>query len=93
MQYSSAVPVRFHRTHLNVPTFTFTDGCFIPTTDGNANGAPCVFPFFYRGVKYWECTTINNENTPWCSTTTYYDVDKQWGNCLGIVIITKLLNP
>ena len=61
-----------------------TDGCYIPTTGGNANGAACVFPFFYSGDKYWECTEIRNDNTPWCSATTFYDVDRLWGNCLGM---------
>ena len=60
-----------------------TAGCYIPTTGGNADGASCVFPFVYRGNTYQECTTINNQNTLWCSITTFYDVDKRWGNCLG----------
>ncbi len=65
----------------------FADGCFIPTQGGNANGARCVFPFYYRGEMYQRCTTIRNDNIFWCATTTFYDVDKQWGNCLGIVLV------
>ena len=36
----------------------------VPTTDGNAEGKPCVFPFKYKEVLYYECITIDR-NTPW----------------------------
>ena len=26
---------------------------------------------------------MNNGQTPWCSLTSNYDVDKRWGNCAG----------
>ena len=32
------------------------------TIDGNANGAPCVFPFSYKGHEYNECTVTSRFN-------------------------------
>ncbi len=29
------------------------------TVDGNAQGAPCVFPFKYNGIKVYECLSDN----------------------------------
>ena len=43
----------------------------------------CVFPFEYKGVRYNECITVNNDS-PWCSVEvdgsgkTFPD---NWGNC------------
>ncbi|XP_039605446.1 epididymal sperm-binding protein 1-like isoform X2 [Polypterus senegalus] len=54
----------------------------IPTTGGNANGAPCVFPFIHQGKSYSYCITYNEDRRlPWCATTSNYDKDKQWGYC------------
>ena len=37
------------------------------TTGGSApEGSTCVFPFFYNGVTYSECTKVANFNNPWC---------------------------
>ena len=47
-------------------------------------GTNCVFPFIFKGFKYSVCTTVENGETPWCSTRTdtegNYD-DNFWGNC------------
>lgn len=51
------------------------------TFAGNANSADCVFPFAYKGQIYETCTTIDNENKPWCATTANYDRDRKWGRC------------
>jgi len=44
------------------------------------NGEACVFPFKYREVMYTECIK-SSLFTSWCSTTSDYDADQQWGNC------------
>ena len=41
-----------------------------PTCGGNAGGAPCLFPFTYKGVKHTSCTTLDNGGQPWCYTET-----------------------
>ena len=55
------------------------------TVGGNAEGAPCVFPFFYNGKNYTQCTE-KNEPHAWCSTTKNYNKDKKWGFCIGELI-------
>ncbi|XP_078084408.1 lymphocyte antigen 75 [Mustelus asterias] len=54
----------------------------IYTTDGNAFGKPCVFPFKYRRKWFYECTTERNDDQEWCATTANYEKDRKWGNCL-----------
>ena len=50
------------------------------TTGGSAQeGTACVFPFVYFGATFYSCTTDDNENVPWCSTTQRFN--GQWGNC------------
>ena len=47
-------------------------------------GVECVFPLIYSGVKYEECTTVNNESIPWCSTLVDdkdNHIQDNWGNC------------
>ena len=42
----------------------------------------CVFTFLYNNKLYYNCTTIDNGNTPWCATTNKFDKDNwKWGNC------------
>ena len=48
------------------------------TCGGSAKGAPCVFPFTYKGIMYTKCTPIDHDE-PWCSTESVYE--SQWGNC------------
>merc|ERR1712228_936518 len=38
------------------------------TTGGNADGRECKFPFIYKGVTYNTCTSVDNNNQPWCYT-------------------------
>ncbi|KAK5617233.1 hypothetical protein CRENBAI_009965 [Crenichthys baileyi] len=52
------------------------------TFDGNADGAPCVFPFTFLGKEYDSCTTEGrNDGYRWCATTRNFDVDKKFGFC------------
>uniref|UniRef100_A0A087X717 Matrix metalloproteinase-9 n=2 Tax=Poecilia formosa TaxID=48698 RepID=A0A087X717_POEFO len=52
------------------------------TFDGNADGAPCVFPFTFLGDKYDSCTTEGrNDGYRWCATTNNFDTDKKYGFC------------
>uniref|UniRef100_A0A087X893 Matrix metalloproteinase-9 n=1 Tax=Poecilia formosa TaxID=48698 RepID=A0A087X893_POEFO len=52
------------------------------TFDGNADGAPCVFPFIFQGKMYKSCTTDSRINGQrWCATTSNYDTDKKYGIC------------
>ncbi|XP_013399870.1 uncharacterized protein LOC106166018 [Lingula anatina] len=51
------------------------------TFGGNSEGMACVLPFIYQDTVYHSCITVNH-NQPWCATTTNYDLDGRWGNCL-----------
>lgn len=64
-------------------TSTATTPCTTLTTGGNGNGAPCVFPYLYRGDLYYSCITANNNGIPWCATLYDYDTYRIWGNCAG----------
>ncbi|XP_046850837.1 uncharacterized protein LOC124444299 [Xenia sp. Carnegie-2017] len=55
--------------------------CGVETNGGNGENFCCVFPFNYRGVDYFRCTTTDAEK-PWCSVTRNYDRDGLWGNCV-----------
>ncbi|XP_077023905.1 matrix metalloproteinase-9 [Tamandua tetradactyla] len=57
-------------------------GVVVPTRFGNADGAPCHFPFTFEGRSYSACTTDGrSDGKPWCSTTADYDTDRQFGFC------------
>uniref|UniRef100_A0A6Q2XMF3 72 kDa type IV collagenase n=1 Tax=Esox lucius TaxID=8010 RepID=A0A6Q2XMF3_ESOLU len=52
------------------------------TLGGNADGAPCKFPFTFQGDKYESCTTQGRDDGyRWCATTENYDNDKSYGFC------------
>lgn len=65
-------------TRVITPDLPLTDT--IPGT-GNDGGSPCVFPFIYRNEVYTACTMANH-NALWCATTSNYDLDARWGNCV-----------
>merc|ERR1712243_398603 len=49
----------------------------------------CKFPFTYRGIKYRECTTVDNGGIPWCATTTHSNGDSNlWKNCDAGILCT-----
>ena len=62
------------------------------TTGGTAGGAPCVFPFTYRGRSYTTCTTDRNNDIAWCSTAAVY-ASTNWGNCVGKSCLPVLFSP
>uniref|UniRef100_A0A4W4HBK9 72 kDa type IV collagenase n=1 Tax=Electrophorus electricus TaxID=8005 RepID=A0A4W4HBK9_ELEEL len=52
------------------------------TMAGNAQGAPCKFPFTFQGSKYDSCTTSGRDDGyRWCATTEDYDKDMAYGFC------------
>jgi len=46
------------------------------TCGGTAGGAPCRFPFTWRGIQFTACTTIASDQ-PWCAA----GARGQWGLC------------
>lgn len=50
------------------------------TVGGNSDGAPCKFPFIYKGKTYDSCIS-NGIQRKWCATTDNYDEHKKWGRC------------
>ena len=48
---------------------------------------PCQFPFIWRGVKNYGCTTVDGGGIPWCSTkivptTLEHDITGEYyGDC------------
>lgn len=49
---------------------------------GTAHGEPCVFPFFFQGREYSDCTTDGRgDGRLWCATTYDYEQEKKWGFC------------
>ncbi|XP_077370305.1 matrix metalloproteinase-9 [Festucalex cinctus] len=52
------------------------------TFDGNADAAPCVFPFVFQGKEYNSCTKEGRQDQyRWCATTANFDQDKKYGFC------------
>ena len=51
---------------------------------GPVAGAPCVFPFTWKGKVYRDCTTSHNHGVLWCATDIDFHgnyVEDKWGNC------------
>ncbi|NXG70851.1 MRC1 protein, partial [Baryphthengus martii] len=49
---------------------------------GNANGAPCAFPFQLSGKWYSECTAAGrSDGLLWCATTPDFDANHMYGIC------------
>ena len=56
---------------------------------GDHSNIPCVFPFEFKGIEYFECIWEdhpNNENWPWCATAANvigqnHSKITDWGNC------------
>lgn len=55
----------------------------IPVVNGGtAHGEPCLFPFYFEGTEFSDCTTEGrSDGRLWCATTYNYDEDKKWGFC------------
>lgn len=54
----------------------------IYTLLGNSQGSRCDLPFLYSGKWYWDCTSEGREDRHlWCSTTSRYDRELNWGFC------------
>lgn len=55
----------------------------IPVVNGGtAHGEPCIFPFYFEGSEFSDCTTEGrSDGRLWCATTYNYDEDKKWGFC------------
>ncbi|XP_007936550.1 matrix metalloproteinase-9 [Orycteropus afer afer] len=68
-------------------------GVVVPTRFGNADGAPCHFPFTFEGRSYAACTTDGrSDGLLWCSTTADYDTDHQFGFCPSEKLYTQYGN-
>ncbi|XP_044517322.1 matrix metalloproteinase-9 [Gracilinanus agilis] len=69
--------------------WTLGKGVVIKTRFGNADGAPCHFPFTFEGRSYSACTTDGrSDGLHWCSTTADYDKDRLYGFCPSELLYT-----
>lgn len=66
--YKPCTRVEVYGTAIACPWKTKNDNC-------------CVFPFTYKGQKHYKCI-IDWVWMPWCATTSNFDKDKKWENCL-----------
>ena len=49
-----------------------------------STGRRCVIPFSYLGQVFYNCTTLNNGNVPWCPFQVFYFSSSEWGNCTSV---------
>ncbi|XP_071746853.1 72 kDa type IV collagenase-like [Lepeophtheirus salmonis] len=55
-----------------------------PNLCQTSTGKACVFPFVYAGVRYNQCTAVDNGGTKWCATSVDAGNNYQgYGNCVG----------
>ena len=50
---------------------------------GPRSNAPCVFPFYFKGVLYETCTSAEYTQN-WCATKVGSNdsyINDEWGNC------------
>ena len=69
--------------HSNVNLYFPESDCKTRKTLVNSYRQSCVFPFIYKGTKYFDCTYIDSPY-PWCSTHVNDDnqfVETHWGIC------------
>lgn len=52
----------------------------VPTCGGNANSAPCMFPFVYKGNQYNHCIN-EGYGSLWCLTEQIETPFARWGEC------------
>ena len=57
------------------------NSCFAACPWKAKNDKCCVFPFTFKGKKYYKCI-IDWVWMPWCATTSNFDKDGKWENCL-----------
>ena len=73
---------------LNIPYIKIKNVtvCKTKGSDGKT-GASCVFPFYYKGNKYYGCikepNRFQSKRGRWCATTSNYaeDDSKNWAYC------------
>jgi len=55
----------------------------VPESCRTTSGEKCVFPFIFKGIKYYECT-FSESSTPWCALekdSSGKVVTNRWGDC------------
>ncbi|XP_054996026.1 matrix metalloproteinase-9 [Sorex araneus] len=73
--------------------WTLGKGVVVPTRFGNADGAPCHFPFTFEGHSYTSCTTAGrSDGHSWCSTTADFNTDRRFGFCPSERLYTEYGN-
>uniref|UniRef100_A0A8C3KB83 MRC1 protein n=1 Tax=Calidris pygmaea TaxID=425635 RepID=A0A8C3KB83_9CHAR len=70
---------KIHGTSESICSQRYED---IYTLGGNAFGAPCFFPFKFKGRWYAECIPSSDDASSfWCATSSDFDKDQSFGNC------------